>query len=176
MLCKSASETAEPLTCTLLATSNLVPGFLRASTFSSVVLPLPEGPIRAVSVPNPIQRECSLRILGQRTSLGISVYLRENERGSSIALPAAFFDLYATPGKTPNGGVGQVSFVTGIAFDISERTIHVLHLSSQIVKVQAIIVERKSFSLINSKLVRLDFRSDSKTLPYDSTSKCSKNK
>ena len=66
MLCKSASETVEPLTCTLLATSNLVPGFLRASTFNSVVLPLPEGPIRAVSVPNPIQRECGLRI--QRTS------------------------------------------------------------------------------------------------------------
>ena len=97
MLCKSVSEMVEPLTHTLLATSNLVPGFLRASTFSRVVLPLPEGPIRAVSVPNSTQREHNLGFPGQRTGLGISVYIGENGSGSSIALPAAFLDLYAAP-------------------------------------------------------------------------------
>lgn len=97
MLCKSVSEMVEPLTHTLLATSNLVPGFLRASTFRRVVLPLPEGPIRAVSVPNSTQRECSVGFLGQRTSLGISVYVGENGNGSRAGLPAAFFDLYTAP-------------------------------------------------------------------------------
>ena len=75
MLCTSVSETVEPLTLTLPVTSNLVPGFRWASTLSRVVLPLPEGPIRAVSVPDAIQRLSRLQIADDCTSLGISVDL-----------------------------------------------------------------------------------------------------
>ncbi len=109
-------------------TSTFAAASLWASTFNNVVLPLPDGPISAVSCPDEGQYVRVWPDPVSRTSLGISVDVRENRCWHDITCSVLQIDSDCLPCEAVNIIIGQMGFVDGVSLNVSMRVAEKLHL------------------------------------------------